>query len=66
LSRVALPLSRSISYISTAWPWLPYVAPFGVFAVLTTLMPMISIGAGVATDVMMYSETDGNDSAYRR
>jgi hypothetical protein len=66
LSRIALPLSRSISYISKAWPWLPYDAPFGLFAALTTLMPMISIGAGVATDVMMYSGTDDNDSAYRR
>jgi hypothetical protein len=53
LSRTALPLSRSISDISTAWPWLPYVAPFGVFAALTTLLPMTSIGAGVATAVMM-------------
>jgi hypothetical protein len=53
LSRIALPLSRSISDISTAWPWLPYVAPFGVFAVLTTLLPMMPIGAGVDTAVMM-------------
>jgi hypothetical protein len=53
LSRTTLPLSRSIFDISTAWPWLPYVAPFGVFAVLTTLLPMMPIGAGVDTAVMM-------------
>jgi hypothetical protein len=53
LSRIALPLSRSIFDISTAWPRLPYVAPFGVFAALTTLLPLMSIGAGVDTAVMM-------------
>ena len=47
MSRITPPLSRSFSDISTAWPWLPYVAPFGVFAALTTLLPMMSIGAGV-------------------
>ena len=31
-----------------AWPWLPYVGPFAVFATLTYIMPIWPVGAGTA------------------
>lgn len=48
MSQNVSPWTVSISGIVKAWPWLPYVAPFGVFAVLTTLLPMTPLGAETA------------------